>query len=117
MDMLTAVKAANLGVRFLLELCALAAFGYWGAEMGGGLLIKIGLGVGAPLLGAVAWGMLAAPRAPVKLPWLARLGFEIVFFGLAVAGLAAAGRPNLAWALGLALVLNAALIVVWGQGH
>ena len=55
-------------------------------------------------------------RAPVRLPRLARLGFEIVHFGLAVVGLAAAGRPNLAWALALVLVLNSALLAVWGQG-
>jgi hypothetical protein len=115
--MLTGLKMANLGARFVLELCALAAMSYWGARTGQGPLMKIGLGVGAPLLGAVAWGLLASPRALVKLSFPAWLGFEAVFFGLAVAGLAAAGRPALAWALGVALVLNAALLAIWGQGY
>ena len=29
---------ANLTVTFLLELCALAALGYWGVRVGGGLV-------------------------------------------------------------------------------
>ena len=32
------MRAANLGLRFLLELGALAAVGYWGWETGDGLL-------------------------------------------------------------------------------
>ena len=32
------LKSANLGVKFLLELAAFAAFAYWGAGIGGGVL-------------------------------------------------------------------------------
>lgn len=51
---MSAVIAVNLGVRFLLELCELAALGYWGFQAGGGALVRIGLGIGAPVLAAVA---------------------------------------------------------------
>ena len=44
------IKSANLALRFLLELCALVAFGYWGFQTGQGLLLKIGLGIGVPLV-------------------------------------------------------------------
>ena len=40
----------------LLELCALGDLGYWGFKTGGGLIAKIGLGIGAPLAAAVVWG-------------------------------------------------------------
>jgi hypothetical protein len=40
------LKYANLALAFLLELCALAALGYWGFVTAGGLPAKIGLGVG-----------------------------------------------------------------------
>ena len=33
--MLEVIKAANLALRFLLELCALGALGYWGFKTGG----------------------------------------------------------------------------------
>src|SRR5918997_3472095 len=94
------LKLANLALRFLLELCALAALGYWGFKKGTSLIVKIGLGLGAPLLAAVLWGTFVAPRAPIPPPGLLRLILELVVFGSAAA-LYAAGRPTLAWALAL----------------
>jgi hypothetical protein len=51
------IKGANLALRFLLELCALGALGYWGFKTGNGTLAKRGFGVGAPLVAAVVWGI------------------------------------------------------------
>ncbi len=48
--MLELIKGANLALRFLLELCALGALGYWGFKTGGGLAAKIGLGSAHRLL-------------------------------------------------------------------
>jgi len=76
--------------------------------------VKIGLGLGAPLLAAVLWGTFVAPRAPVPTPELLRLALELAVFGSAAA-LYAAGRPTLAWALALVFVVNRALMYVWGQ--
>jgi Protein of unknown function (DUF2568) len=50
MHMLELLKGANLLLAFLLELCALGAFGYWGFTTGSTTLAKIGLGIGAPLV-------------------------------------------------------------------
>jgi len=60
----------------------------------------------------------AGPRR--KLPPAApgvhgRSACQIVIFGLAAAGLAAAGRSPLAWTLGAAVVVNGALAYAWGQ--
>lgn len=63
--MLEVIKGANLALRILLELCALGALGYWGVKAGGGLMSKIGLGVGAPLVAAVVWGAFVSSRTPV----------------------------------------------------
>src|SRR5215211_3227281 len=46
------VKFVNLALRFLLELCALVALGYWSFKGGGGPIMKLALGIGAPLLAA-----------------------------------------------------------------
>ena len=35
------IKAANLALRFILELCALGALAYWGFHNGQGLALKI----------------------------------------------------------------------------
>jgi|SRR5215211_4546062 len=93
------VKFVNLALRFLLELCALVALGYWSFKGGGGPIMKLALGIGAPLLAAVVWGMFLAPRAAVPSPGLLRLVLELGVFGAAAAALYAAGRPALSWAL------------------
>jgi hypothetical protein len=108
------LKIANLALHFILELCALAALSYWGFKTGGGGLTRAALGVGIPLLVAFAWGTFRVPndpgKAPVPVPGLLRLLLELAVFGLGVAGLAAAGRPSLAWAFGLVVLVNYALM-------
>lgn len=70
------IKTANVALRFLLELCILVALGYWGVQTGQGLLAKIGLGIGVPLIAAVVWGLVGAPSSPWQLhdPWHLVLG-------------------------------------------
>src|SRR5690606_25875426 len=62
------VKSANLVLRFLLELAALAALAHWGATASTRVLPRIVLGIGAPLAMATFWGIFVAPRARVVLP-------------------------------------------------
>ena len=66
--MLELIKGANLASRFLLELCALAALGYWGLETGRGPIAKVGLGIGTPLAAAAIWATPMAPGAVVPVP-------------------------------------------------
>ena len=47
------INGANLALRFLLELCALVALGYWGFKTGSGAIAKFALGIGTPLVAAV----------------------------------------------------------------
>jgi hypothetical protein len=114
------LKYANLALHFILELCALAALMYWGFQAGGGWLMKTVLGIGIPFLVAFAWGTFRVPndpgKAPVPVPGLLRLLLEWAVFGLAVTSLAAARRPSLAWAFGLAALINYALMydrLIW----
>jgi hypothetical protein len=65
--MLELIKGANLLLRFLLELCALGALGYWGFKTGSVTSTKVVLGVGAPLVAAVVWGTFLSPRACYEL--------------------------------------------------
>src|SRR6188768_799962 len=58
-------KIANLAVRFGLELAALAAMGYWGFRVGEGWVASVALGLGVPLIAALAWGIFVSPRATV----------------------------------------------------
>jgi quinol-cytochrome oxidoreductase complex cytochrome b subunit len=110
-----ALKAVNLALAFVLELCALGALAYWGAHAGRGLLLKLLLGIGAPLVAAVVWGTFVAPKATVPVSTPIRILIEVVIFGLAAGGLVAAGRPNLAWTLLIVFAINDALLYAWGQ--
>ena len=99
------IKTVNLGVRFLLELAALAALAYWGSQTGP-LAVSIVLAIAAPLAGAVLWGIFAAPKSRHRLRGARRLIVEIPFFGAAVAGLAATGQWVLAAVFAVVVVLS-----------
>ena len=104
------LRSVALLLRFLLELCALAALGYWGWKTGHGALTKLVLGIGAPLGAAVVWGMVVSPKAVIDTSPIGRFAVEIAVFGCAILGLRAAGQPDLAVTLGLVYVLHRVLL-------
>ena len=113
--MLDSIKSASLASRFLLELCALGALGYWGFKPGGGTIAKVGLRIGLPLVAAVVWGTFVAPNAPVSVPGVLSLLPQVMIFGLAAASLAATGHPRLPWVFVAVVAINAILMYVWEQ--
>ncbi|MBA2755682.1 MAG: YrdB family protein, partial [Chloroflexia bacterium] len=56
------MRNLNLGIRFILELCALSALGYWGFTSPDGLVAKVIVVSGTPLLPAVGCGLVVAAR-------------------------------------------------------
>ena len=97
----------NLAFRFLLELAAFGAMGYWGWQTGAGFSRTL-LALGTPVVWAALWGIFAVPgdpsrsgKAPVPVPGVLRLALETAFFGFAAWGLYASGAAG----LGLALIL------------
>lgn len=109
------MKTLNLALAFVLELCLLAALGYWGWQTGGTLPVQIALGIGAPLLVAIVWGIFAAPasRRRLKQPWLTLL--KIVLFGAGAFALFVVGQTMLAVFFILLFGVNLVLAFVWGQ--
>ncbi len=104
------LHAFNLALRFVLELLALAAVGYWGFTLSAPLGVRLLGGLGLPLLLATAWAVFRVPgdggEPVVVVSGAVRLLLEAVVFGTAVALLLAAGAPRLAGALSLVLVLH-----------
>jgi len=88
----------NLALRFILELVALYAIGYWGwTQHEGGMRFLLALGL--PLLAAVLWGTFAVPndpsrsgKAPIPVKGIIRLLLELAFFALAAWFLFDAGQ-------------------------
>lgn len=111
----TGIKGANLALRFLLELCTLAAFAYWGSRSGGSTAANIALAVAAPLAAATVWGVFMAPNSSRRLPERKRIPLEIALFGLAAAALAATGATALAIAFAAVAAVNTTLVHVWGE--
>jgi hypothetical protein len=100
------VRAVNLGLRFLLELCALAALAYGGWHVTGPLWLRIVTAVALPSIAALVWGRWVAPRASRPLPDPLRLIPEWLVFGGAAVALAATGHPVLAVVLAVLAAAN-----------
>ena len=83
------IHPLNLAFRFLLEIIALFAAGYWGWNQGNGFYRYI-FAIGVPIIWAVLWGIFAVPKdpsrsgnAPVPIPGISRLILELCVFGFA----------------------------------
>jgi hypothetical protein len=113
--MMAGLKTANLALMLLLELGVLLALGYWGFQVGPSLGAKVVLGLGAPVLAAVVWGVLGAPMSARRLRGIWYQLLKVVFFGSAALALAAAGRQELGVIFASVFVLNFALILIWKQ--
>jgi hypothetical protein len=109
------LRAINLAAAFALELCMLAAFGYWGSVLPAALPWRIGTCVAVPLAVAATWAVLAAPCSAHRLPppWLTLL--KVALFALAALALAAAGRRGLGALLFGTALANLALAMAWKQ--
>jgi hypothetical protein len=108
------MRPLNLALKFVLELAALAAFGYWGASVADGATAVL-VAIGLPVAVAVLWGTFAAPRARRRLPLRMRAPFELGVFALAALALWAAGSPTLALAFAAVAAVNALLLTGFGQ--
>jgi len=112
---MTVLRSANLLLAFLLELGLLAAFAYWGFSTRTSTALQFVLGVGVPLLVAVTWGFLLAPRAPVHLSKPMHLLLATLLFALGALALLAAGQPALALVFIALYAINTVLGLIWKQ--
>jgi Protein of unknown function (DUF2568) len=103
------MKVAIGVVRFLLELCMLAAFAVWGAT------VNVAVAIAAPVAAIVVWGIWMAPKSDRRLAERQRLPLEIVLFGLATAALAAADHAAAAIAFGVVAAVDTALVHAVGE--
>jgi hypothetical protein len=106
------VKNANLVVRFLLELSALAATAYWGFSAASGITQWL-LGLGAPAAVILVWGLFVSPKARIELARPARFAIELLVWATATIALAAAGQPVLAVVFAIVAVVSATLNYLW----
>lgn len=100
----------NLGLRFLLELTALVAMGYWGWQRGGEGIIRFILAIAIPIIAAILWGTFRVPGDPgdalVAVPGIVRLLFELIFFGFATWGFYNAGLVKVSWIFSIIILIH-----------
>jgi hypothetical protein len=105
----------NLGLRFVLEILALVALGYWGSRQGTGF-VRVLLAIGIPIIVAVIWGTFAVPDdpsrsgdAPIAVAGWVRLIIEFAVFAGASLALHFAGRSVPAGVLAAVVIVHYAL--------
>jgi hypothetical protein len=103
------IKNANLALAFFMELGVLVALGYWGFHTGAGTITKIILGIGAPVVAVVIWGLLGAPKSAWQLQGLWYLALSVVWFGSTALGLFVASQRNLGIVFALVFAVNQVL--------
>jgi hypothetical protein len=113
---------ANLVIRFILEMTALFAMGYWGWQQREDL-VRYLLAVLVPLVAASLWGLFAVPgdasrsgRAPVAVSGPVRLVVEVAFFTFGVFTAHQAVNPVFAVVLASGIPLQYAVSydrIVW----
>lgn len=85
---MSGLGAANLVLRFVLELAALGAVGYWGFTSLDTWPMRLLGGLGLPVLMAAVWAVFRVPGdggdPVVAIPTQVRLALEFVFFAVAV---------------------------------
>lgn len=112
----------NLALRFVLELAAWFAMGYWGWTQHEGFSRFLWV-IGLPLMTAILWGTFAVPddpsrsgKAPIPVPGFIRLLLEFAFFTLGVLCCFGAGQPIWGWILGITVLLHYAISydrIIW----
>jgi hypothetical protein len=97
------IRSALAVLRFVLEVCLVAAYAYFGFTFPGAAGVILGIGLPAILI--VVWGLFVAPKATRRLQGLARFIVETTLFLLGAGALAAVGR----WEWGIVLFIVFAL--------
>jgi hypothetical protein len=105
-----------LAVRFATELAMLAVLAVAGAHVSAGLAWRVGFAVAGPVLAAVVWGLVIAPRAARRLGDPLRLAIETVMFLAASAALALAGDVIAASAFAVIAIGTAVVLRIVAPG-
>ncbi|MBT3250845.1 MAG: YrdB family protein [Candidatus Marinimicrobia bacterium] len=102
----------NLLIRFLLELTALIALGFWGWRNGEGAF-RYALAIIIPVIIAAVWGTFAVPddpsrsgSAPIAVAGYLRLAIELTVFCLAIWALYDTKFVKSSWIMGAVVAVH-----------
>lgn len=107
------MRSLSLLLRFLLELCALAALAWWGYHATHFSAVHWILALASPLLLAILLGDVRGAEMWFKLPRGERAALGFLLLELSAASLAFAGQTSLAAGFGAAIAVNALMLYLW----
>ncbi len=96
-------------VMFFSEMAVYLSVAIWALSMAAPTWQRITIALGAVAAMGLAWGLLGSPKAPFPLRGVARGGFEILWFGVGILALWAAGQPWLAAIVAAVIAGNGAV--------
>jgi hypothetical protein len=101
----------TLTLRFILELCAVACLAYWGYQAADQPVVRLLFAVAAAALFVLGWSVFLAPTASSGLGHVQKdvIGGAVML--LAAMALAATGQHRAALILGVAIVVDSALLL------
>jgi hypothetical protein len=106
------MKAANLVLRFVLELCSLAAVGYWGWTTGDGAM-RWALAIGSVAVVITVWALFVSPKHTIETSKQVSLAIELAVWVATGAALHATGHGLLALAFAMVSVISGLLNYAW----
>ena len=112
---MAALRVINLGVRFLLELAALAIAAYWGATLQTSVERRWAVALVLPLAIAFVWGAFVSPKARFPTGRLGRAGLGLVVFLAAAAALFDRGHVVSAQAFASVALVSSLLVYALPQ--
>lgn len=113
--MLGILKTLNLALAFLLELVMLYAIGYWGFKLKQDTAVRWAAGIGLPLLAAVLWGVLLAPKSVVASPFVVKMAGKFILLLIASLLLYNEGKQQMAIAFIIVVIINFILLFIWRE--
>ena len=109
------IKSINLLITFLLELCLLVAYGYFGFNIGNNKIVNIVLAIALPAIVALMWGLYLAPKSYKDIPNnIKQIGKGILFL-IAFIGLFLLKQERIDIIFLIIYIINMILLIVWKQ--
>jgi hypothetical protein len=102
-----------MALRFIVEMTAYAALGYWGAVNHSPLIVRVTLAIVTPLAAMALWSLLLAPKARWRLRDPMALVSELAVFTGAAVALGVSGPEWLSEVFIAVAVVNTFLVRVF----
>ncbi|MGW6437042.1 YrdB family protein [Peribacillus butanolivorans] len=115
MSFLSVFQMVNLSVRFLLEIFALAVYGYWGFKVGNTSIMKVFFSIVIPIGIAIFWGAFGSPKASIQLSAQLHLLLEALIFLVPAGLLLSLKNVKLAWFYGFTVIVNRIFMMLLDQ--